>query len=714
MSSISAGTTTTTGYVVTSDTTGALVLKTGASGTTAVTIGSDQSVTFAGSQTFSGGTANGVLYLNGSKVATSGSALTFDGSGNFTLGGTTPRLLSNMSGALSTRFIVQNSTTNGNTRVYLYPNGTGTISAINGVNNSDVAAADYQAFDLAIIGTSDVRLSSSATGAATPLPITFYTNGSEQMRLNSTGLGIGTSSPAAYAKLTVAGTAGAQTGASQQIVVNAPTTTAGQGAGIRLTAASGAKEAVAILGVVNQASGNAGAMTFHVYNGGADVPEYMRLDSSGNLGLGVTPSAWASGTYKAFQIFGGGAVSGSSGQVNFSQNFVGESGGEKYIATAAASSYSQVAGSHRWYNAPSGTAGNAITFTQAMTLDASGNFMLGTTTIGAGNRMKVVGNNVVFTPNTAGYDTHTFSTGAADVGTYSIKNVTTTNVFLNSGGDSYFNGGSVGIGTSSPGQKLDVSSGDAVTRIAITNTANAANGSGLQLLVKNGATTVSNVTIRADNADNIQFFNIGGERARIDASGVLLVNRTSYIAGVGSACKLQVLGQQGEWSLGVTNGGSTQPYGILMGYGAAPNTANWPFFLGADSATTRFSVYSNGGIANYSANDVNLSDRREKKNFAPAKSYLDVICSIPVQTFNYIDQNMEDDDGLTLGVVAQDVQAVAPELVMESNWANKDEEPKIRLSVYQTDLQYALMKCIQEQQAIIESLTQRIAALEGQ
>ena len=71
---------------------------------------------------------------------------------------------------------------------------------------------------------------------------------------------------------------------------------------------------------------------------------------------------------------------------------------------------------------------------------------------------------------------------------------------------------------------------------------------------------------------------------------------------------------------------------------------------------------------------------------------------------------METDGGLTLGVVAQDVQAVAPELVMESNWANKDDEPKMRLSIYQTDLQYALMKCIQEQQAIIESLTARLDA----
>jgi hypothetical protein len=107
-----------------------------------------------------------------------------------------------------------------------------------------------------------------------------------------------------------------------------------------------------------------------------------------------------------------------------------------------------------------------------------------------------------------------------------------------------------------------------------------------------------------------------------------------------------------------------------------------------------------------------LSDRREKTNFAPAKSYLDVICAIPVQTYNYIDQNMEEDGGLTLGVVAQDVQAVAPELVTESHWGT-DEEPKMRLSIYQTDMQYALMKCIQEQQALITQLQADVAALKA-
>jgi len=159
---------------------------------------------------------------------------------------------------------------------------------------------------------------------------------------------------------------------------------------------------------------------------------------------------------------------------------------------------------------------------------------------------------------------------------------------------------------------------------------------------------------------------------------------------------------------------NANPYGLYIRYsGAAPNGSVNEFLYVGDTVGQKMSIRSNGGIANYSASNVNLSDRREKTNFAPAGDYLSKICAIPVQTFNYIDQNMEEDGGLTLGVVAQDVQAVAPELVMESNWAGKDEEPKMRLGIYQTDLQYALMKCIQEQQALITSLTARITALES-
>ena len=208
----------------------------------------------------------------------------------------------------------------------------------------------------------------------------------------------------------------------------------------------------------------------------------------------------------------------------------------------------------------------------------------------------------------------------------------------------------------------------------------------------------------------------------LNASGQLLINRTTDSPSAGGSL-LQVTGTPATWVTYFenTNSSGSSCYGILLKYlNASPNNTGNQFLYFADSTTLRMSVLSNGGISNYSANNVNLSDRREKTNFAPSKSYLDVICAIPVQTFNYIDQNLEEDGGLTLGVVAQDVQAVAPELVHESNWANKDEPEKMRLSIYQTDLQYALMKSIQElsvlvtaQSATITSLTERITALEG-
>jgi hypothetical protein len=64
-------------------------------------------------------------------------------------------------------------------------------------------------------------------------------------------------------------------------------------------------------------------------------------------------------------------------------------GGDKYVVTGPASQYVQNQGVHQWFNAPSGTAGNAISFTQAMTLDASGNLLVGTTSASFGGRVIV-------------------------------------------------------------------------------------------------------------------------------------------------------------------------------------------------------------------------------------------------------------------------------------------------------------------------------------
>lgn len=96
----------------------------------------------------------------------------------------------------------------------------------------------------------------------------------------------------------------------------------------------------------------------------------VQKDANGNIGLGVTPSAWAAGS--ALQLNNQYAVS----YQGFVRNAYFDGSVWKYTTTAAASRYAMSGGLHYWYTAPSGTAGNTITFTQAMTLDASGNLLL--------------------------------------------------------------------------------------------------------------------------------------------------------------------------------------------------------------------------------------------------------------------------------------------------------------------------------------------------
>jgi hypothetical protein len=273
--------------------------------------------------------------------------------------------------------------------------------------------------------------------------------------------------------------------------------------------------------------------------------------------------------------------------------------------------------------------------------------------------------------------------------------------------------GNVGIGTSSPSfANFSAFSSGLEIKSANTYGVLRLGGATGEFYVGSGSSSVAWVWNQSNSP--LIFGTNNTERARIDSSGNLLVGTTSTVnPGSVTGTSSFKTSSSGRWAGAFENAASSSPWGVGVTYtGAAPNNNSNAFFYGKDTGGDRFFMRSNGGLANYSANNANLSDRREKTNFAPAKSYLDVICAIPVQTFNYIDQNMEEDGGLTLGVVAQDVQEVAPELVMESNWGTED-EPKVRLSIYQTDLQYALMKCIQEQQAIITALTARVEALEG-
>jgi hypothetical protein len=132
---------------------------------------------------------------------------------------------------------------------------------------------------------------------------------------------------------------------------------------------------------------NNGSVITYNRNTSAYIP--MTFEAStyilnrGNLGLGVTPSAWNT-AYKAFQFGTTGAIFGESGDAAnyFTTNTFVDSVGFKYITSDWALGYFQENGVHSWRTtATSGTAGAAISFTQAMTLDASGRLALGGTTV---------------------------------------------------------------------------------------------------------------------------------------------------------------------------------------------------------------------------------------------------------------------------------------------------------------------------------------------
>jgi hypothetical protein len=133
-------------------------------------------------------------------------------------------------------------------------------------------------------------------------------------------------------------------------------------------------------------------LAFKTTDTGNTTATRMTIDSSGNLGIGVTPSAWT--VFKVLQNQRSAFASYSDGSPNAATVVTTNAfydGSWKYIDNIGAARYEQGTsggGTHAWSVAASGTAGNNITFTQTMTLSASNRGIL---TVGPSGEVASIG-----------------------------------------------------------------------------------------------------------------------------------------------------------------------------------------------------------------------------------------------------------------------------------------------------------------------------------
>jgi hypothetical protein len=633
-------------------------------------------ITLGNTAVYLGNTTTSLGNVTLTNVTVSSGNVTITGanvSGNLAFTGTGNRITGDFSNAtIANRLCLQNSVVNGASIVQAIPNGTGTTSGFSAFNNSDPTnAANIVTF----ASSTEARVSSGITGTGTYLPMTFFTGGSERARIDTSGnVGIGTSSPSDKLTVISAGTQVGSTNFRNIARIGLATNDASVLLGYDVSAGS------AIL-----ASTNNYPIAFWTSIAGT-YAEKMRIDSSGNVGIGTaSPTNKLSVNGNVPSACTGSFVSASSGSIaaGFSDNI----NSSLYIRPAAGGT---VLGTDSGGTIRFATNGNT-TAEERMRIDSSGNVGIGTSS--------PTGKLNVVTDNTHN-DGATFdSTGTTQIWMRDTNSTANTKNwgFQISGGD--FNilranddratgfvtpvsfaqapansliidvSGNVGIGTASPSVKLDAVG---ATGIRVRYDTSGA-GISLQQPVASGGDAYL-----LNQANNAFIFGTNNtERMRIDTSGNVLIGTTAINT---ISPRLTILGMTAgnQWSCGPTSG-------------------NDSFFIYNQSSV---GVYLGYGNTSWSSS----SDERIKTAIIPFENALEKVCTLRAGTGRYL----TDEETVSRSfLIAQDVQAVLPEAV------NVLDDEIGTLGLQYTDVIPLLVAAIQEQQALITALTARITALES-
>jgi hypothetical protein len=415
---------------------------------------------------------------------TSPSAL-LDVNGNVAITGSARRITGDFSNAtLANRVAFQTSTVNDNTTVSFIPNGTGTQTFLSLYNNSD---SSNSSLGLIASRAATFELAATKTGTGTYLPMTFLTNASERMRIDTSGnVGIGTAAPAT------------------KLTVNAATTYSSAGL---------------IPNMVFHTTGESGNNTFFDCYGGGSIG----LNGRAAGGTSTSPSA----TVLNQTLFNfGGRGYGTTGFSALSRSNIGFVAAETWTDTAQGSYITLI-------TTPIGSTTRA----ERMRIDGSGNVGIGTTVTGAGEGKLNIGS------STSPVNLHLFYGTNGDnyltcgsSGIQVFRTGSTERMRIDSSGN-------VGIGTASPANKFVVADGVGEWRFSPSNLTVGSNNSGYATIycgglpvdvatASGGAKMFLGGDSRGDSLLNsVAFYRNATESMRIDSSGNLLLGTTTSPAG---------------------------------------------------------------------------------------------------------------------------------------------------------------------------------------
>jgi hypothetical protein len=250
--------------------------------------------------------------------------------------------------------------------------------------------------------------------------------------------------------------------------------------------------------------------------------------------------------------------------------------------------------------------------------------------------------------------------------------------------------GKVGVGTTSPDGTLDVNG----SIYASTIFRSTGGGSASIPSIQPGADNDTGMFWAASNT--IGFSTAGNERARIDSSGRLMVGATSSNHRLRVSDETDRTQTDAQFNI---EGSGYSAFLFLNGTAA---------HLGQNSNSRALRMYSGSNPAvgvNLAAGGNSwgtYSDERVKDIIEPIEGGIEKLSQLRTVIGRY---KFDDADKRRVFLIAQDVQKVLPEAVTQDDSGD--------LSLQYQDLIPVLVKAVQEQQAIIEALEARVAALEA-